>query len=69
MDEFFKYYFTMFDKILEKNYNGRTNDKFDSLVKDTSEALKTTFRESTDYHNICLTIDKYFDSYIESKQA
>lgn len=69
MKAFLDYYFAMFDELLTTEHKGVATPAFKEIVSDTIERIKDSFKflEGEKYTSLCLSIDKYFDEYIESK--
>lgn len=67
--EILQYYFDMFDSLMESEYNNEFSSDFENKIIEYREKLKDNFdNEALNYTQFCLTVDKYFDEYLESKK-
>ena len=63
--EFFEYHFTLFDSVLESDFNNTATTDFFKLVDETKEKLKDLYDNTNpSYIDYCLLIDKRFEEYL-----
>ena len=62
-------YINLLEKIFNGLYDGKLTTKFEELVNEVCEKIKLTFKNKIEYSEICLLLDKIFQTYLDSKKS